>query len=287
MFMEPMKYFSIKDSLVWNNIPEDATSLDRCEQFMSYYLNNTLDEIRDIPAAELSKKYLEISEIYEKTSIPIFYPLIEIEGKLYGYVDISQMTLGEYVDLEKLCKEPQTNLAQIMAILYRPVIEHKFDTLKFKAVNSFNVASKQLTNIWDYYTLQKYNYSDSVVNTKMMELLPVSFATGALGFFLLLTSLTKPNMLAYSKANLKEKKEIMKNLKATMIKQMPKALADTGDGLLQFIIYQKLPSLTQQGINVSQISTTSSSSTGSPSKKIWHLLKEGIKNKNRILTNIK
>ena len=35
--METIKYFSIRDFNVWNNVPEDATQLDRCEEFMSYY----------------------------------------------------------------------------------------------------------------------------------------------------------------------------------------------------------------------------------------------------------
>ena len=114
--MESIKYFSIKDFQFWNSLSEEMTQLERCESFMSYYYNQSIDEIRALPKDKLVIEYNNITETFEKTSVPIFYPLIEIEGKLYGYVDLSQMSLGEYVDLEKLCKDANRNLTQIIAI---------------------------------------------------------------------------------------------------------------------------------------------------------------------------
>lgn len=286
--METIKYFSIRDFNVWNNIPEDATQLDRCEEFMSYYYSKPVDEIRQIPKDKVIAEYTKISEILEQTSSPVFYPIIEIDNVLHGYVDLSQMTLGEYVDLEKLVKEPNKNLAQIMAIMYRPITEHKFNSLEYKVVNAYKVGAKQMTNIWDYYTLEPYNYSNSVVNTETMYKFPVGFALGALGFFLLQTSLIAPNIVRYSEATTeKEKKKVLKNSSKEMMLTMKGHSVNIGDGLVQFIISQKLPSLTSQGISVSQISTTSLSSTGWPWKKTWHILSESVRKKSKIKTDIK
>jgi len=286
--METIKYFSIKDFNVWNNVPEDATQLDRCEEFMSYYYGKPMDEIRQIPKDKIIAEYTKISEILEQTSAPVFYPLVEIDGVLHGYVDLSQMTLGEYIDLEKLVKEPNKNLAQIMAIMYRPITEHKFNSLEYKIVNAYKVGARQMTNIWDYYTLEPYNYSTSVVNAETMQKFPVGFALGALSFFLLQTSLISPSIARYSEATTAEsKKKVLKNSPKEMKSMMKGVSAHIGDGLVQFIISRKLPSLTSQGTNASQISITSLSSTGSRSKKILHILKDVVKNKLKTKTDIK
>jgi len=286
--METIKYFSIRDFNVWNNVPEDATQLDRCENFMSYYYGKSMDEIRQIPKDKVIAEYTKISEILEQTSSPIFYPIIEIDGVLHGYVDLSQMTLGEYVDLEKLVKEPNKNLAQIMAIMYRPITEHKFNSLEYKIVNAYKVGAKQMTNIWDYYTLEPYNYSTSVVNTETMHKFPVAFALGALSFFLLQTSLIAPSIMRYSEATTAEKKKkVLKNSSKEMQLTMKGHSVNIGDGLVQFIISRKHPCLTLQGISVSQISTTSLFLTGSRLKKTLHILKDNVKNKLKTKTDIK
>ena len=252
--METIKYFSIRDFNVWNNVPEDATQLDRCENFMSYYYGKSMEEIRQIPKDKIIAEYTKISEILEQTSAPVFYPLIEIDGVLHGYVDLSQMTLGEYIDLEKLVKEPNKNLAQIMAIMYRPITEHKFNSLEYKIVNAYKVGARQMTNIWDYYTLEPYNYSTSVVNTETMHKFPVGFALGALSFFLLQTALISPSIARYSEATTAEsKRKVVKNSTKEMKSMMKGLSVNIGDGLLQFITSLKHPSLASQEIKVSQI----------------------------------
>jgi hypothetical protein len=79
-----------------------------------------------------------------------------------------------------------------------------------------------------------------------MATIPVSFALGALAFFLAVASNSLLSIQASSLSNKAEKKkrmEIIKKLTSVPI----------GDGLLQFITYQKLPSLQSQEIRVSQI----------------------------------
>ena len=48
---------------------------------------------------------------------------IEIDGKEYGmHPDLSEITLGEYADIETLIKEGiEDNLPELMAILFRPI----------------------------------------------------------------------------------------------------------------------------------------------------------------------
>ena len=51
---------------------------------------------------------------------------VEFNGNKYGFIpNLSTISLGEYIDIEGLSKEPYKNLNKIMSILYRPIIKEK------------------------------------------------------------------------------------------------------------------------------------------------------------------
>ena len=66
----------------------------------------------------------KIAELQKKANSSL-KKIIEINGKRYGFhPSLSDITLGEYADIEAFMKNDlQQNLANVMAILYRPVIE--------------------------------------------------------------------------------------------------------------------------------------------------------------------
>jgi hypothetical protein len=53
--------------------------------------------------------------------------IIEVEGNMYGFhPDLDELTLGEYADIETYIKLGlEKHLPEIMAILYRPILEQK------------------------------------------------------------------------------------------------------------------------------------------------------------------
>jgi hypothetical protein len=61
--------------------------------------------------------------------------IIKIEGKEYGFhPDLDSITLGEYADIEHFIKLGMEDyLPEIMAILYRPVVEKENDIYTIKA----------------------------------------------------------------------------------------------------------------------------------------------------------
>tara|TARA_R110000824_G_scaffold114213_1_gene264595 strand:+ start:253 stop:894 length:642 start_codon:yes stop_codon:yes gene_type:complete len=61
--------------------------------------------------------------------------IIEIEGKEYGFhPDLSSITLGEYADIEMFIKnDMEKNLPELMAVLYRPIVEKKNDIYTIEA----------------------------------------------------------------------------------------------------------------------------------------------------------
>jgi hypothetical protein len=213
--------------------------------FISYLSNTSQKEIEALTPQEVQSTYLKILQTFGDVDSK-FFPVIEINGVLYGFSSIAKMTLGEYVDLERLAKAPNDNLEEIMAILYRPITKHSFNGVKWNFIKTFKVGFGKVENLFKYYTIEKYNSSKNAEQADLMATIPVSFALGALAFFLAVASNSLLSIQASSLSNKAEKKkrmEIIKKLTSVPI----------GDGLLQFIIYQKLPSLQSQEIRVSQI----------------------------------
>lgn len=154
-----------------------------------------------------------------------FYPIIEFNDVLYGYRPISKMTLGEYVDLERLCKEPNINLHEIIALLYRPITKDKTNSLKFQMKNGYKIAKGTAENLFKYYEIEEYNSNDRGVNAEKMLVFPVSLALGAMSFFL-----GVGNKLSSS-----TNKYLRPTEKMTITKEMDQLLEVTGAGLAQYI----------------------------------------------------
>jgi hypothetical protein len=237
-------YMSIKDWKYFDSLELDS-DFDRMINFISYISNTDIDELKSWTPGELTEAYTAILDALGEIS-PKFFPLIEIEGKLYGYSAISKMTIGEYIDLERLSKKPQENLEEIMAILYRPVTKHKFKSLKWAFKSKYKVGIGEVEDPLKYYDIEPYNSNDRIAQAEIMQNLPVSFATGALNFFLALAS---TSLLSSQISSLQNPKDMKKTVK----KIAEQVSTPIGDGLLQFITSRKLPSLQSQGIRVSQI----------------------------------
>ena len=94
----------------------------------------TITSMSDIPRKLVSQLALsdvvgimgKISELQAKADTTL-KNLIEIDGVEYGFhPDLSDITLGEFADLEFMIKDGiENNLPEIMAILYRPIVEKK------------------------------------------------------------------------------------------------------------------------------------------------------------------
>jgi len=170
-----------------------------------------------------------------------FYPIIEFNDVLYGYRPISKMTLGEYVDLERLCKEPNNNLHEITALLYRPITKDKTNSLKFQMKNGYKIAKGTAENLFKYYEIEDYDSTDRGVNAEKMLGFPVALALGGMSFFLGVGT-----QLSSSTNNYLRPTE-----KMTIQKEMDQLLVATGDGLAQYIHSRKPISLTSLETRVS------------------------------------
>jgi hypothetical protein len=90
----------------------------------------SMEELEKWPLPAITQVYKEIQNILNNLE-PEFYPIIEWNGKEYGFKSIKKMSMAEYVDLSELCKNPTQNLTNILAILYRPITKNKVKSTKY------------------------------------------------------------------------------------------------------------------------------------------------------------
>tara|TARA_R100001443_G_scaffold19860_1_gene31684 strand:- start:2631 stop:3233 length:603 start_codon:yes stop_codon:yes gene_type:complete len=101
----------------------------------------TIETLSNIPHTVINK--LELSDVgaimsaigrLQKDQNKILKRIIEIEGKEYGFhPDLDSITLGEYADLETFIKQGiEGNLPEVMAILYRPIVDKKGDLYRIE-----------------------------------------------------------------------------------------------------------------------------------------------------------
>lgn len=170
----------------YQNMPE----FDEEESALKRHIK-TISALTNIPDDEIGYWRVEsIKEVYDLikdlgTDKSEFHSLVEFNGVLYGYDNIKQQSLGEYIDLETMCKDIKPNLHKIAAILYRPVTEHRFGTLDYVIKQKIKmVANKNVANVFDFYDIERYDSTQRRKRENSFKEFPVHIILGALSFFL-------------------------------------------------------------------------------------------------------
>jgi len=233
-------YLSVKQWKQFNSL-EHLSESEKMVHMISVLSDRTKEEVMEWTPSALKQVYSKVLEAFTDLQ-PQFYPVFELDGVLYGFTPISKLTLGEYVDLERLASKSHDNLEQIMAILYRPITKHKFSGLKWAFKSSYKVAIGEAENLFKYYEVEKYDSSKRGEQAELLSAIPASIALGALSFFLVLAS-TYLVGSSLSSAQAKDQMKVM----TEMNKQM--ASMNIGDGLRLFISSRQHPSFQSQAIN--------------------------------------
>ena len=144
---------------------------------------------RDMTAEELED--ITLGELIPPPNplLPLFF---HHEGQLYGRLDPTKLTFGEYIDFMEFGKSPAENLLECMALVFRPVKLNAINrvklwaTLKLFAVNtpkSIATATKLQDTI--VYKIEKYDAGISLMRSTKFEALPSYLAQWTLSFFFL------------------------------------------------------------------------------------------------------
>ena len=171
----------------------------------------SIHDIRQLPYTELKQIYLECASLITNIDTK-FYPVIEWNGKTYGFSHMKKMSTGEYADLDFLTTNTEQNLPKIMSILFRPVTKNKLTSFKFKFNQTIKYWYDDVEEPWDYYEIEPYTSK----NDANWDDFPAGIAMASLGFFLQLGNKSVVNTLIYSHNDLPEVKKMVKMFKTKM-----------------------------------------------------------------------
>ena len=253
------EYLSIADWKYFNSL-EHLNDSEKMISLISKMGGKDIDEVKEWTPIQLTEVYKTLLASFEDLT-PQFYPIIELDGVKYGFKSITSMTTGEYIDLERLAVNPNENLEEIMAILYRPIVKNKFSGIKWAFKSTYKVALGEAENLFKYYEIEKYDNSKRGEQAKILSNIPASIGLGALSFFLVLATYYSASS---SLSSLPPKQQMM------AVEKMNKEMAsvNTGDGLLRFITSLQHPSYQSMEKEVSWTAISSSYLTTSLMNKI-------------------
>lgn len=236
-------YISVEQYQTINNI-EHLTELGKTIRTISVLTGVDEAELKNWGVTTLGKVYRDINAKidYKET----FHPFFMWHDEMYGFSNIDTMTLGEYTDLERLCKDPNKNLHEILAILYRPIEKHNFGSIVWQKAQEILIKQGKTSNIWKQYKLKAYDVDDRKVTSERFKNLPVNYALGALSFFLA----TASGYLTITAPYSTKTEEIMLNKLTEMNLSLLKSI---GAGLQSFMHYPKQAFSLSQGTKVSLI----------------------------------
>jgi hypothetical protein len=222
--IEVPEYLTLGDYLKINEYKGDD-NFAKLVHIVSSLTNQPKDEVERWDGRTLMKVGKMISD--KANPQHEYHPLIEWNGILYGYRNIEKYTLGEYADMERLSKDPENNMAQIAALMYRPVTKHSFDTLSFQIKQSLKMVNNKVENVFDYYDVEDYDSQVRKINAEVMKDFPVHIVLGAMAFFL-----TTVNQYLHDSLFLEE--HLTKNQKTALDKMTIRNLLESiggGSGL--------------------------------------------------------
>ncbi len=231
--LEIPEYLSIADWKYFNSL-EHLEDSEKMITLISKMGGKDIDEVRDYTLPALNQVYATLLSSFEDLT-PQFYPVFELDGVLYGFKSLTSMTTGEYIDLERLAKNPTENLEEIIAILYRPITKNKFKGIKWAFKNTYKVALGEVENLFKYYEVEKYDNKKRGEQAEKLQNVPASLALGALSFFLVVGTYFSASSSLSS---------LPPSQQMTEIKKMNQQLASVniGGGFLRFITSLEHPS---------------------------------------------
>ena len=139
---EETKSYKLVDS--WSEVKlEDWVKVIAAEEKIpSEAALENIKALSDIPEKLIKELSIEsvavilnhLSNVKDDADISL-QKIIKIDGVEYGFhPELSDLTLGEYADLETFLKNGINNhLPEVMAVLYRPIVEKKNDVYTIEA----------------------------------------------------------------------------------------------------------------------------------------------------------
>ena len=107
---------------------ETGTKTEEATETIAALSNIPKQLVKELALKDVAVLMSKIAKLQQKQDTNL-KRIIEIEGIEYGFhPDLDSITLGEYADIETFIKNGiENHLAELMAVLYRPIKEKKND----------------------------------------------------------------------------------------------------------------------------------------------------------------
>ena len=111
-----------------------GTKSKEAQETIAALSNIPKDLIKQLELKDVALIMSKLSELQAKQDSSL-KRIVEINGKRYGFhPNLDEITLGEYADIETMIKNDiEKNMPEVMAILYRPIVEENNDVYTIEA----------------------------------------------------------------------------------------------------------------------------------------------------------
>lgn len=205
--VEVPDYFSVKHYKSMGKF-EHLDEMDKIISVVVATTEHSEEEVMEWALPDLVTIYKGMAAVLNDIT-PAFYPVFEFKGVQYGFQPLSKCTVGEWIDLETRMKDPIKNMESILAILYRPITESKFDSFEWKAKSYIKTLIGQTESMFKYYKVEDYDTEKRVWREEIFQDLPIDYALGCWTFFIAFTLSLEKDILSYSEVEANLKKEMM------------------------------------------------------------------------------
>lgn len=115
---------------------EDVSKTKEVEQTIALLSDLPQTLIKELSLRDVTNIFEKLAELQVQEN-EMLTTTLTIDGVEYGmHPDLSEITLGEYADIETYVKMGlQKHLPEIMAILFRPIVERENDVYTIEAYN--------------------------------------------------------------------------------------------------------------------------------------------------------
>tara|TARA_R100001594_G_scaffold136932_2_gene179591 strand:- start:936 stop:1616 length:681 start_codon:yes stop_codon:yes gene_type:complete len=167
---------------------KNGSKTEEAEETIAALSNIPKDLIKQLELKDVAIIMGKIAELQSKQNSSL-KKIVEIDGKRYGFhPDLDSICLGEWSDLETMLKNgAEKNLPQIMAILYRPVLEETDN---------------------DIYTIEAYD-GNITIRAEQMKKMSAEQVQSALVFFYTLGKELLMTLPSFLTDQLKEMKTLL------------------------------------------------------------------------------
>ena len=173
---------------------KEGTKTEEAEKTIAELSNIPNKLIKELALQDVAVIMSKMAELQEKQNSSL-KKIIKIEDVEYGFhPSLDRITLGEYADLEMFIKlGVERHLPEIMAILYRPIVEKKNKV----------------------YTIEKYN-GDIDIRAEIMKKMSAEQVQSALVFF---WTFVKELLIALPSSLTKRMKEMKMRLQEKVLQK--------------------------------------------------------------------